>query len=83
MSAVPAPLADIDPKALREARERAELSQAKLAAAAEISPGYVAMIELGQRRASLGVAAVLARVLGVELDALLRPQAEPETADCT
>lgn len=62
---MPVPLPSVDPEALKEARSKVGISQAKLAAEAGVSPGYVAMIELGQRKPSLGVVLAMARALGV------------------
>ena len=62
---MPVPLPTVDPDALKEARRTAGISQAKLAMEAGVSPGYVAMIELGQRRPTLAVVLAMAKALAV------------------
>lgn len=58
-------------RALREAREAADLSQRELAERAGIADKYLSRVELGASSVSLYVANSLARALGVELDALI------------
>ena len=53
------------PEALRLARKASGMSQVELAHAAGISVGYIAMIELGQRRPTQRVVHTLASALGV------------------
>ena len=62
---MPVPLPTIDAEALKEARKTAGISQAKLASEAGVSPGYIAMIELGQRKPTLGVVLAMAKALHV------------------
>lgn len=58
--------------AVREARERAELSQEDLALSAGVHPTYVSQLERGLKSPSLEVIAVLAKVLGQRPHALIK-----------
>jgi DNA-binding XRE family transcriptional regulator len=55
---------------LRAAREARGESQAKVAAAAGISQGYLSQLETDEREPTLSIAARLARALDVSLDQL-------------
>jgi ribosome-binding protein aMBF1 (putative translation factor) len=55
---------------IRTAREAAGLSQVNLAAAANISQGYLSQLELDEREPTLPIAARIARALGMSLDEL-------------
>ncbi len=52
-------------------RERAKLSGKALAAAAGVSPSYLAEIEGGKKPGSVAALAALAEALGVSMDALV------------
>ena len=53
-------------------REAKSMTQRELAAKAEVTPGYLALLELGKRKnPSLDVVKRLARALGVPVTALL------------
>ncbi len=55
---------------IRAAREAGGLSQINLAAAANISQGYLSQLEQDEREPTLPIAARIARALGVSLDEL-------------
>ncbi len=55
---------------IRAAREARGLSQASLAAAANISQGYLSQLEQDEREPALSIAARLARALGLSMDEL-------------
>lgn len=55
---------------IRAAREALGESQVALAAAAEISQGYLSQLEADEREPTLSIAARLARALGLSLDDL-------------
>jgi transcriptional regulator with XRE-family HTH domain len=63
---------------LFEMRQAAQLSQERLAAAAELSTNYISLIEKGQRLPSLEALSQLARVLGVSVTAFLEEEEAPE-----
>lgn len=70
----------LDPSALvREARERAGLSQRALARRAGTAQSVVARIELGQTDPTAGTLAKLLAAAGFELDPRLTPHPTPET----
>jgi DNA-binding XRE family transcriptional regulator len=58
-------------KRIRELRQQQELTQEDLAQKAQISRGYLAQIEMGQRRISLHIALNIAISLHVSVDELL------------
>ncbi len=60
-------------KRIRELRQQQEFTQTVLAQKAQISRGYLAQIEAGQRRISLHMACNLAGSLGVSVEELLKP----------
>ncbi len=60
-------------KRVREVRRQRGLTQTDLAQKAQISRGYLAQIEAGQRRISLHMACNIAESLGVSLEELLNP----------
>jgi transcriptional regulator with XRE-family HTH domain len=66
---------------LFEMRQAAQLSQERLAAAAELSTNYISLIEKGQRLPSLEALSQLARVLGVSLTAFLEEEAPEGTLE--
>ena len=66
---------------LFELRQAAELSQERLAAAAELSTNYISLIEKGQRLPSLETLSRLARVLGVPVTAFLEEDAPEGTLE--
>ena len=55
---------------LRELRDKYGISQAKLATGADVSPGYIGLIETGIRgdRPSLDVVRRIGKVLGADID---------------
>lgn len=57
-------------RSIRVAREALGESQVNLAAAAEISQGYLSQLEADERKPTLFIAARLARALGLSLDEL-------------
>ena len=59
-------MAGLDPKKLRELRERQVLTQAELAALAGVRPATVADIESGKRRARPSTIRRLAKALRVK-----------------
>lgn len=58
-------------RVVRTLREQRDMSQADLADAAAISTQHLSHIERGLRNASLGVAARIARALGIPLSELI------------
>lgn len=56
----------LKPGALSEARKRAEMSQAKLAAATGLSHGIIGFYEIGARQPSPDALTKLAEALGVD-----------------
>ena len=52
-------------------RERAGMSQRALAAAAKVSPSYLAEIEVGKKPGSVAALAAIAKVLGVPMEHLV------------
>jgi transcriptional regulator with XRE-family HTH domain len=56
---------------LREARQKAKLTQAALAESAGLTQQYVAKIEAGQINPTLATMAAVARVLGTEIGDML------------
>jgi DNA-binding XRE family transcriptional regulator len=58
-------------KRIRDLRQQQELTQEDLAQKAQISRGYLAQIETGQRRISLHIALNIATSLHVSVDELL------------
>jgi transcriptional regulator with XRE-family HTH domain len=56
---------------IRKLRERRKLTQAALAAAAGLTPNYVAMVERGERVPSLAALSAIATALGVSPAKLL------------
>jgi transcriptional regulator with XRE-family HTH domain len=59
-------------KNLRDARERAGLSQEQLAARSDLHPTEISRLERGRREPRLGTIVRLARGLGIGADRLLR-----------
>ena len=57
--------------AIRRLREARGMNQRELAKKARVTAGYIALLELGQRRPSLGVLGRLAKALGVPVTELL------------
>ncbi len=55
---------------IRAAREAKGLSQVSLAASTNISQGYLSQLEQDEREPTLGIAARIARVVGISLDDL-------------
>jgi transcriptional regulator with XRE-family HTH domain len=70
----------LDPSALKAERTLKRLSQAKLAADAGISVGYIGMIELGQRNPRAEVIRRLADALGVPVRRITVPEPKPGKA---
>ncbi len=66
-------LADIIASNLKMARTALDLSQAALAERAQLSTGYLAMIELGNRTPSIDSLEALAKALGIGTYELLMP----------
>lgn len=60
---------------LKDMRERAGLTAAQLAAAADVTVGYIHQLERGDRgeRLAAGVAVKIARALGVSVEELVAP----------
>ncbi|AKJ27375.1 helix-turn-helix domain-containing protein [Caldimonas brevitalea] len=65
-------------RVVRDERKRQQLSQEKLAEAAELHRNYIGLVELGKTAPALDSAAAIANALGVRLSELLR-QAEDLT----
>jgi transcriptional regulator with XRE-family HTH domain len=65
-------------RTLREARQKAGLTQAALAALAGLTQQYVAKIEAGQINPTLATMAAVARVLHLDVGDMLR-LADPST----
>jgi transcriptional regulator with XRE-family HTH domain len=65
---------------LRDMRERAGMSAAQLASAADVTVGYIHQLERGDRgeRLAAGVALKIARALGVSVEELIDPAADVE-----
>jgi transcriptional regulator with XRE-family HTH domain len=59
---------------LRQARERAGLTQSQVAAQVTLTSGAISQFESGERIPSLASAMALARVLGVSVEALFGPE---------
>ncbi len=62
---------------LREERERAGLSQRKLAKRLGLSPSLISQLESGQTKPSVGTLYSIVTELGVSLDAVIRGEEEP------
>jgi ribosome-binding protein aMBF1 (putative translation factor) len=62
---------------LREARRRARLSQAAVAARLGLTQPYVSLVERGLRNLTLSVMSGLARVVGYDLQIAFRPSQRP------
>lgn len=62
---------------LREARQKAKLTQAALAESAGLTQQYVAKIETGRINPTLATMAAVARVLGTEIGDMLRLAGPP------
>jgi DNA-binding XRE family transcriptional regulator len=62
-------------------REHRGMSQQQLATGAAISKPYLSQLEAGKREASQRVIRRLAKALRVDLDDLIRPEPEDETAN--
>lgn len=58
-------------KHIRQARERAELTQADLGEKCNLSTSYMGHIERGTRIPSLDTIVIIARILDVSIDSLL------------
>ncbi len=65
---------------LRDMRERAGMSAAQLASAADVTVGYIHQLERGDRgeRLAAGVALKIARALGVSVEELIDPAGDVE-----
>lgn len=61
----------VDPASVRDARERADLTQVELAVAAGVSPATIHRIEAGRQQPRRRIVIRLARALGVDEDSLL------------
>lgn len=73
----------LDPSKLREARERADMTQVDLAVAAKVSPATVHRIEAGRQRPRFRIVVRLARALDVdEGDLLHSSDGTPAVAPC-
>lgn len=68
-------------KALRIARAAAGLQQQELAKKAELTPGYISLVEMGRRKPSPGALRKLSRALGIPPHLLTLLATEPEDAD--
>ena len=62
---------------LREERERAGLSQRKLAKRLGLSPSLISQLESGQTKPSVGTLYSIVTELGVSLDSVIRGEEEP------
>ena len=68
-------------KALRIARAAAGLQQRELAKKAELTPGYISLVEMGRRNPSPSALRKLSRALGIPPHLLTLLATEPEDAD--
>src|SRR5438309_7597295 len=70
---------------LREARERLRWSQRELAARLDVSPGYIALLEAGAKRASSPLWSKIGRLFADQAEtsdlAFQRESAEPSEGD--
>jgi transcriptional regulator with XRE-family HTH domain len=64
---------------LREERERAGLSQRKLAKRLNLSPSLISQLESGQTKPSVGTLYSIVTELGVSLDSVIRGEQGPHT----
>jgi transcriptional regulator with XRE-family HTH domain len=69
---------DIDPRKLREARERKGLSQAAVAQAVGVQKAAISKIEVGQGLPSANILARLCELYGVEISEIINRSAAPE-----
>ncbi|MCW7541018.1 helix-turn-helix domain-containing protein [Aquabacterium sp. A7-Y] len=63
-------------RVVRDERKRKQLSQEKLAEAADLHRNYIGLVELGKTAAALDSAAAIANALGLRLSELLRAAEE-------
>jgi transcriptional regulator with XRE-family HTH domain len=68
-------------KALRIARAAAGLQQQELARKADLTPGYISLVEMGRRTPSQGAIRKLSRALGIPPHLLTLLATESEDAD--
>jgi transcriptional regulator with XRE-family HTH domain len=69
---------DIDPRKLREARERKGLSQAAVAQAVGVQKAAISKIEVGQGLPSANILARLCELYGVEISEIINRTAAPK-----